>query len=74
MSKYLIDSSDCLDSAARNLNDLLDVICSVQFEGGDEVDRRVDSLLWIARDLSQGIVDRMAEDANTQENAKGTEA
>lgn len=74
MSKYLIDSSDCLDSAARNLNDLLDVICLVQFEGGDEVDRRVDSLLWIARDLSQGIVDRMAADNNTQENAKGAEA
>ncbi|MBB4402564.1 MULTISPECIES: hypothetical protein [Rhizobium/Agrobacterium group] len=59
MSKFVIEKSDCLDSAARNLNDLLDVICQIQFEcGPDQGDRRVDSLLWIARDMSEGIVDR----------------
>lgn len=62
MSKFVIEKSDCLDSAARNLNDLLDVICFLQFECDDEkVDRRVDSLLWIARDMSEGIVSRMGD-------------
>lgn len=59
MSKFVIDKADCLDSAARNLNDLLDVICELQFDAQDgPVDRRIDSLLWIARDMSEGIVDR----------------
>lgn len=59
MSKFIIDKADCLDSAARNLNDLLDVICELQFDAQDgPVDRRIDSLLWIARDMSEGIVDR----------------
>lgn len=57
MSTYLIDE---VDAAARTLNDLLDIVCDLQFEirPGCE-DRRVDSLLWIARDLSQGIVDKL---------------
>ena len=63
MSKYLLE---CADSGAHNLHDLLDVICLIQFEAGDEVDRRVDSLLWIARDLSQGVIDKMAEDSKTK--------
>ncbi|NRF12612.1 hypothetical protein [Agrobacterium pusense] len=59
MSKFVIGETDCLDSAARNLNDLLDVICELQFDTTDgPVDRRIDSLLWIARDMSAGIVDR----------------
>lgn len=58
MSKFVVDESE-LSSAANNLHDLLDVICLVQFEAGDEIDRRVDSLLWIARDLAKGIIDRM---------------
>ncbi len=59
MSKFVIEKSDCLDAAARNLNDLLDVICELQFDTSDgPVDRRIDSLLWIARDMSDGIVDR----------------
>lgn len=62
MTKFVIEKSDCLDSAARNLNDLLDVMCQIQFEcGPDKTDRRVDSLLWIARDMSEGIVARMED-------------
>ncbi|NTD88677.1 hypothetical protein [Agrobacterium tumefaciens] len=62
MSKFVIEKSDCLDSAARNLNDLLDVICQIQFEcSPDQSDRRVDSLLWIARDMSEGIVARIGD-------------
>jgi hypothetical protein len=62
MSKFIIDKSDCLDSAARNLNDLLDVMCELHFQQHDgAVDSRVDSLLWIARDMAQGIVDRMED-------------
>ncbi|NSX90634.1 hypothetical protein [Agrobacterium tumefaciens] len=62
MSKFIIEKSDCLDSAARNLNDLLDVICEIQFGlETDTIDRRVDSLLWIARDMAEGIVARMGD-------------
>ncbi|WHO22650.1 hypothetical protein G6L90_06725 [Agrobacterium tumefaciens] len=62
MSKFVIEKSDCLDSAARNLNDLLDVICEIQFGlQADTVDRRVDSLLWIARDMAEGIVARIGD-------------
>lgn len=67
MSKYLLD---CADSGARNLHDLLDVICLIQFEAGDEIDRRVDSLLWIARDLAQGVCEKMAEDDKSRVQAK----
>ncbi|WP_333900450.1 hypothetical protein [Agrobacterium pusense] len=62
MSKFVIDKADCLDSAARNLNDLLDVICELQFDAQDgPIDRRVDSLLWIARDMAEGIVARIGD-------------
>lgn len=62
MSKFVIEKSDCLDSAARNLNDLLDVICALQFDTTDgPVDRRIDSFLWIARDMAEGIVARMGD-------------
>lgn len=63
MSKFVIEKSDCLDAAARNLQDLLDVMCEIQFQlAPDKVDRRIDSLLWIARDMSQGIIDGMKEE------------
>lgn len=62
MSKYLLEETE-IASAAHNLHDLLDVICDVQFEANElGADRRVDSLLWIARDLSKGILDKIAED------------
>jgi hypothetical protein len=54
MSKVILEDNE-IASAANNLHDLLDVICLIQFEPADEVDRRVDSLLWIARDLSESI-------------------
>ncbi|MCK8779056.1 hypothetical protein M0654_03560 [Rhizobium sp. NTR19] len=54
MSSYKIEE---VDAAVRNLNDLLDVMCELQFAlGKDEIDRRINSLLWIARDISEGIV------------------
>lgn len=53
MSAYPPDN---IDSAIRNLNDLLDIICYLQFDQGEQRDHRIDSLLWIARDLSVGIV------------------
>jgi hypothetical protein len=64
MSKFVLGDKDCLDAAARNLHDLLDVICDFQFKGGDQIDRRVDSLLWIARDMSQGIIDKLNAEAS----------
>ncbi|WP_284765396.1 hypothetical protein [Agrobacterium sp. CFBP2214] len=67
MTKFVIGKDDCLDSAARNLNDLLDVICELQFDAQDgPVDRRIDSLLWIARDMSQGVVDKMEADGRAK--------
>jgi hypothetical protein len=55
---------DDVSSSCSHLNDLLDVICSLQFDLGiDEKDRRVDSLLWIARDLSEGIVAKLDENS-----------
>lgn len=61
MSKFVIEKSDCLDAAVRNLYDLLDVMCELQFElAPGQSDRRLDSLLWIARDMSEGIIDGMS--------------
>jgi hypothetical protein len=61
MRGYHIDN---LDSAVRNLNDLIEVICEVQFEfQAGKHDPRLDSLLWITRDLSEGIV-RALDDQN----------
>ncbi|MDP9572639.1 UNVERIFIED_ORG: hypothetical protein J2W66_003132 [Agrobacterium larrymoorei] len=75
MSKFVMDETDCLDSAARNLSDLLDVICGLQFEcGPEETDRRVDSLLWIARDMSEGVVEKIAADGKARTRAKGAKA
>ncbi|MEH3125543.1 hypothetical protein [Agrobacterium cavarae] len=62
MSKFVIEKSDCLDAATRNLYDLLDVVCELQFDlAPKQSDRRIDSLLWIARDMSEGIVARMGD-------------
>jgi hypothetical protein len=47
---YKVDS---VEGGCRNLRDLIDVICHVRFElSTGEADNRIDSLLWIARDLS----------------------
>ncbi len=74
MSKFVLDETDCFDSAVRNLNDLIDVICEIQFNTSPEgVDRRVDSLLWIARDMSECIVEKVAEDGKAKK-AKGARA
>jgi len=73
MSKFVLDETDCFDSAVRNLNDLIDVICEIQFNSTDGADRRVDSLLWIARDMSEGVVERIAADGNAKK-AKGARA
>jgi hypothetical protein len=57
MSSYKVDD---LEAGIHHLNDLLDVICDIQFEvATGTTDRRIDSLLWLARDLSEGIVHRL---------------
>jgi len=49
---------DDLDSGLNHLNDLISVICELTFELPlGETDNRISSLLWIARDLSEGLVD-----------------
>lgn len=61
MTSYTVDD---ISSSCSHLNDLLDVICSLQFDlGVDEKDRRVDSLMWIARDISEGIVAKLDDDS-----------
>jgi hypothetical protein len=47
---------DTVDGAARNLAALISAICEIQFNlsvGG--ADERIGSLLWIARDLADGL-------------------
>lgn len=53
---------DELDSDLNRLNHLLSIICEIQFElpPGD-VDNRVDSLLWIAREISDGVMEYQNE-------------
>jgi hypothetical protein len=52
---YKVDS---VEGGCRNLRDLIDIICHVRFElSTGDVDNRIDSLLWIARDLSEGLVE-----------------
>jgi hypothetical protein len=59
MSIYTVEDAD---SSCRNLHDLLDVMCELQFGLAlGERDSRVDSLLWIARDISDGIVHHLDE-------------
>lgn len=70
MSKFVMDEIDCLDNVASNLHDLLDVICDLQLESGPKPDRRVDSLLWIARDMSQAVVDKIGADAKKRRASK----
>ena len=50
---------DEMEVGLRCLNDLISVICEVQFElpAGTE-DPRINNLLWIARDLSEGLTER----------------
>lgn len=51
---------DEMEVGLRCLNDLISVICEVQFElpAGTE-DPRINNLLWIARDLSEGLTERL---------------
>lgn len=53
MSTYLIDSDDT-DGALRNLDHLINVVCYFHYNGGAEKEW-IGSLLWVARDLSEGI-------------------
>ena len=57
---------DDVEIAARSLNDLMSIICEVQFElpaGG--TDERINSLLWIARDLSEGLYEHCCVEAQS---------
>ena len=51
---YVVAAND-LEGAQRNLNHLINVIAHFQFDG--ENGEWCDSLLWIARDLSDAILD-----------------
>jgi hypothetical protein len=49
---------DCVEGGLRNLNALINVICEIRFGlSVGEDDARVDRLLWVARDLAEGLVD-----------------
>ncbi|KQQ70890.1 hypothetical protein ASF70_18760 [Rhizobium sp. Leaf321] len=59
MTKYFVAE---VGSSVGHLNDLLNVMCELQFGlAQGETDPRVESLLWIARDLSNGINDKIEE-------------
>jgi len=46
-----------LDGDLNRLNQLLEALCDIQFNLRiGETDPRVDSLLWIAREMSNGIM------------------
>lgn len=50
---------DSVEGGCRNLRDLINVICEIRFCGPlSEDDTRLDSLLWIARDLAEGLEER----------------
>lgn len=53
MTRYRIDDAV---PYVRNLKDMVDVICDYQFEHGEAKTQVIDSLLWVARDLADGIV------------------
>jgi hypothetical protein len=60
MSKYIVDD---VATGANALNDLLEIICEIQFSLGlEERDPRLNSALWIARDISNGIIDQIEDD------------
>lgn len=60
MSKYTVDS---VEDGNRHLNDLLSVMGDIQFNlRPDRTDSRLDSLLWIAIHMSEGIQSRIEDD------------
>jgi hypothetical protein len=61
-ARYTVDS---MEGGLRNLRDLINVVCELRFDppGGDDDNSRVDSLLWIARDLVDGLVERNEQPA-----------
>jgi hypothetical protein len=59
MTKYIVSQ---VGSSVGHLNDLLSVMCELQFGlAQGETDPRVESLLWLARDVSEGINDKIEE-------------
>jgi len=61
---------DNLEGGILNLNALLSVICELRFElATGEDDPRIDNLLWIARDISVGVVERFEEDCRSRRRA-----
>lgn len=58
-SSYRVEE---VHAGLTNLVDLIDVICEIRFNlGCGEGDRRLGSLLWIARDLAEGVLEREEE-------------
>lgn len=60
MSKYVVTSAE---GSLRNLSHLMSIICDTRFEqSAGEDDERIDSLLWIARDLTEGLLEHYEND------------
>jgi len=50
---------DSMEGGLRHLNDLISIICEVQFElPTGTFDERINGLLWIARDLTEGLYEK----------------
>lgn len=66
---------DSVEGGCRNLRDLINVICEIRFCGPlSEDDTRLDSLLWIARDLAEGLEERRQIEAGEEAAAKSKKA
>lgn len=54
--QWHIDEGDDFNSDLHRLRSLLSVICEIQFGlSQGEYDPRVDDLLWVAREMAEGI-------------------
>ncbi|WP_288427141.1 hypothetical protein [uncultured Agrobacterium sp.] len=66
MSKYTVDT---VEDGCRHLNDLLSVMSEIQFGlGPTETDKRLDSFLWLAIDISDGIQTKIEEEGEENLN------
>lgn len=60
MSRYTVDT---VEDGNRHLNDLLSVMGDIQFDlAPDHTDKRLDSLLWLAINISDGIQTKIEEE------------
>ena len=56
--QWQVDPSGDFNSDLHRLHTLMDVICELEFDlASGETDARVGDLLWIAREMTAGLVD-----------------